>query len=208
MSHRVLVATRSFGSTSQGPWDVLAEANCEVVRADMSQKITEERLIELLQGADGAIVGVVPMTAQVIGQAPALKVISVHGVGYDHVDLEAARAHGVIVANCPGTNDQAVADLAIGLMLSLARHIPLADRELRGGIWGGHVGRELWSKTLGIVGLGRIGRGVAKRAAGFDMKVLAFDPYVTPEQAESAGVQLAGLNRVIAEADFRRSTRC
>ncbi len=202
MSHRVLVATRSFGSTSHKPWDVLAEAGCEIIRADMSQKVTEERLIDLLQGVEAAIVGVVPMTAHVIDASPSLKVVSMHGVGYDHVDLQAAKARGVIVANCPGANDQAVADLAIGLMLSAARHIPSADRDLRGGVWGGHVGTELWNKTLGLVGLGRIGRGVAKRALGFDVRVLAFDPYVTPELAGPAGVELATLDRVIAEADF------
>lgn len=202
MNHKVLVATRSFGSTSQKPWDVLAKAGCEIVRADMSQKITEERLIDLLSGVEGAIVGVVPMTARVINASPTLRVVSMHGVGYDYVDLEAARTRGVIVANCPGTNDQAVADLAIGLMLSAARRIPFADRDLRSGVWGGYIGTELWNKTLGLVGLGRIGRGVAKRALGFDVRVLAFDPYVTSEAARSVGAELAALDRVVAEADF------
>ncbi len=202
MSWRVLIATRSFGSTSQKPWDVLAQGDCEVIRADMSQKITEERLIELLQGIDGAIVGVVPMTARVLRAAPSLKVISAHGVGVDHIDVPAARSLGVVVANCPGTNDQAVAELALGLMLSVARLIPKADRDVRNHVWGTHTGTELWRKTLGLVGLGRIGRAVAKRAMGFDMRVIAFDPYVTEEQARPLGVTLTTLDAVVSEADF------
>jgi D-3-phosphoglycerate dehydrogenase len=202
MAYKVLIATRSFGSTSQKPWDMLAEAGCGLVQADMSQKMTEERLIELLADVDGAIVGVVPLTARVLENAPKLKVVSAHGVGVDHIDVEAAARHGVIVANCPGTNDQAVADLAIGLMIAIARKIPSVDRELRQGHWGRHGDSELWNKTLGLIGLGRIGRGVAKRALGFDMRVLAYDPYVSQEQVRPLDVRLTSFDEVIAASDF------
>lgn len=202
MDAKVLIATRSFGSTSQRPWEVLAEAGCETVRADMSQKMTEERLIELLSGVDGAIVGVVPLTARVLENAPQLKVVSAHGVGVDYIDLQAAARLGVIVANCPGANDQSVADLAIGLMVCIARQIPLADQDVRSGKWGRYEGCELWRKTLGLIGLGRVGRAVAKRAFGFDMQVLAYDPYVDEKHAEAMGVRMASLGEVIASADF------
>jgi len=202
MGAKILIATRSFGSTSRKPWQVLSEAGCETVRADMSQKMTEERLIELLEGVDGAIVGVVPMTARVLENAPGLKVVSAHGIGVDHIDLEAAVRLGVVVANCPGANNQAVADLAIGLMVSLARQIPLADQDVRAGKWGRYHGTELWNKTLGLIGLGRIGRAVAKRALGFEMQVLAYDPYVDEEQAQAIGVRMASFEEVIASADF------
>ncbi len=119
MSNKILVATRSFGSTSSKPWDVLDQEGCEIVKADMSQKITEERLIELLKGVDGAIIGVLPMTAHVIQNSPNLKVVSMHGVGVDHIDLTAAANSGVVIANCQGVNDQSVADLTIGLMISI-----------------------------------------------------------------------------------------
>jgi len=101
MTHRVLVATRSFGSTSQKPWDVLTEAGCDVKKADMKGEISEERLIDLLRDIDGAVVGVVPMTRHVLEASPRLKVVSMHGVGVDHIDLQAASQHGVVVANCP-----------------------------------------------------------------------------------------------------------
>lgn len=201
MSYKILVATRSFGSTSSKPWDVLNQAGCEIVKADMSQKMTEERLIELLQGVDGAIIGVVPMTAHVLENAPALKVVSMHGVGVDHIYLTAAARRGVVIANCPGTNDQSVADLTIGLMISIARNIPSLDGKVRRAGWGANVGNELWKKTIGLVGLGRIGRGVAKRALGFDMQVLAYDPYVKSGDVEQ-GISLVSFEEVLKEADY------
>lgn len=201
MSYKILVATRSFGSTSSKPWDVLNQAGCEIVKADMSQKMTEQRLIELLQGVDGAIIGVVPMTAHVLETAPALKVVSMHGVGVDHIDLTAAARRGVVIANCLGSNDQSVADLTIGLMISIARNIPSVDNKLRHGGWGAHAGNELWKKTIGLVGLGRIGRGVAKRALGFDMQVLAYDPYVRSGDV-AQGISLVSFDEVLKEADY------
>jgi len=202
MAYKILIATRSFGTTSEKPWQVLAEVDCEIIKADMSQKMTEERLIELLKGVDGAIVGVVPMTARVMQQSPQLKAVSMHGVGFDHIDTEAAAKQGIIVANCPGTNDQAVADLTIGLMIAIARKIPFVDQEMRNQIWRRHSGCELWRKTLGIIGFGRIGRDVTKRALGFDMKVVAYDPYVSRDQAEALDVTLIAFDEVIASADF------
>lgn len=203
MSHRVLVATRSFGSTSQKPWDVLANAGVEVVKADMKGELTEERLIEWLKDIDGAIVGVVPMTAQVMESSPRLKVVSMHGVGVDHIDLQAASRLGIVIANCPGANDQAVADLAIGLMIAVARNIPAADRALRDQQWGRYSGSELWGKILGLIGYGRIGRGVAKRALGFDMQVLVYDPYIQAGQVGLPDVHLTdSVQEVIRSADF------
>lgn len=164
--------------------------------------MSEDRLIELLKDVDGAIVGVVPVTARVLEQSPKLKVVSMHGVGVDHIDTEAALKYGIIVANCPGANDQAVADLTIGLMIAIARKIPFADQEIRNQIWARHSGCELWRKTLGIIGLGRIGRNVTKRALGFDMNVMAYDPYVSRNQADDLGIILTSFDEVIATADF------
>ena len=202
MIGKVLVATRSFGSTSQKPWDVLTEAGCEVVKADMKGEITAEHMIDLLKDINGAVVGVVPMTAQVLDNAPQLKVVSMHGVGVDHINLDAAERLGIVIANCPGTNDQAVADLALGLMIAAARQISAADGALRAGQWGKYSGSELWNKTLGLIGYGRIGRGVAKRALGFDMNVQVYDPYIHPDQVGLPGVKLTSLEDVITSADF------
>lgn len=202
MVQRVLVATRSFGSTSTKPWDELTAAGVEIKKADMTIEMTEARLMELLQNVDGAIIGVVPMTARVLESASNLKVVSMHGVGVDHVDLPAAARLGIVISNCPGTNDQAVADLTIGLMITTARNIPNVDRHVRQGGWGRHSGNELWNKTLGLIGMGRIGRGVSKRALGFDMQVIVYDPYVKQEQIDLPGVRLTSLEEVIKQADF------
>jgi D-3-phosphoglycerate dehydrogenase / 2-oxoglutarate reductase len=202
MKQRVLVATRSFGSTSHEPWKVLEEAGFEIVRADMSVPMTEKRLIEYLQGISGAIVGVVPLTELVMESAPELKVVSMHGVGVDHIDLNAAARLGIVISNCPGTNDQAVADLAIGLMIAAARKIPVANQDLRDGKWNRYSGNELWKKTLGLVGFGRIGRAVAKRALGFDMSILVYDPYIKPEIIDLPGVSLVIFEEVITQSDF------
>lgn len=202
MNFKVLIATRTFGSTSEQPWEILNEAGCELVLAEMSQELNEERLIEHLRGVDGAIIGNIQMSAYVLENAPSLKVISMHGVGVDHIDLEAASRQGIIIANCPGTNDQAVADLTLGLMIAVARNIPNVGHELHDGIWGRHTGSELWKKTLGLIGFGRIGRGVAKRALGFEMNILVFDPLLKPEQMDLPGVTLTSFEEVLKEADY------
>lgn len=202
MTQKVLIATRSFGSTSPKPGEILHKGGCDLVNADMSLEMTEERLIDLLKGAAAAIVGVVPMTAYVLAHAPDLKVVSVHGVGVDHIDLDAAARLGITIANCPGANAASVSDLTIGLMIAIARNIPGVERELRQGGWGRHQGSELFQKTLGIIGLGHIGSGVAKRAMGFDMKVLVHDPYVHSVPKELPEIQLVSIENLIRRADF------
>lgn len=131
MIYKILIASRSFGCTSQKPFDVLKQADCEIIQADISIKVTEERMVELLQNIDGVIIGVVPMTKYVLEHSPSLKVVSMHGVG--HIDLMATAQRGVVAANCQGVNDQSVADLTIGLMISIARDIPHVDKSVRGG---------------------------------------------------------------------------
>jgi len=202
MTPKVLIATRSFGSTSPEPGEILHKGGCDLVNADMSLEMTEERLIDLLKGVAAAIVGVVPMTAYVLENAPDLKVVSAHGVGVDHIDLDAAARLGITIANCPGANAASVSDLTIGLMIAIARNIPGVERKLRQGGWGRHQGSELFQKTLGIIGLGHIGSGVAKRAMGFDMKVLVDDPYVHSVPKELPEIQLVSIENLIRRADF------
>jgi D-3-phosphoglycerate dehydrogenase len=201
VAHKVVVATRSFGSTSDEPWDLLAENDCEVLRVDITGA-TEEELGQALREAEGFIVGGRPVSGELIAGAEKLKVISMHGVGFDHIDLEAAREHGVMIANCPEANFNSVADLTLGLMIAVAREIPRAIAALARGEWGRFVGVEVWKKTLGIVGLGRIGRAVAGRAAGFEMRILVHDPYVSTEGIERAGGQSVGFDELLDEADF------
>lgn len=198
---KVVVATRSFGSTSEKPWDVLARGGCEPVNVDVSE-ISDEALAEALEDADGLIVGGRPVTADIMARAPRLKVISMHGVGVDHIDLEAARTQGITVANCPHANFNGVADLTMGLILAVARRIPEASQALQRGEWGRFMGVEIWKKTLGLVGFGRVGRAVAGRAAGFQMRLLVCDPYVPDDEIEEAHGRAVSLDALTAEADF------
>ena len=158
-----------------------------------------------LSGADGLVVrSAVEVTSELLQSAPKLRVIGRAGVGVDNVDVEAATRRGIVVMNTPGANAVAVAELAIGLMLSLARHIPRADQTTRAGKWEKKSlqGTELRGKTLGIVGLGRIGAEVSRRAKSFGMQIIASDPYVAPALAQELGITLCSLEELYAQADY------
>jgi D-3-phosphoglycerate dehydrogenase len=137
----------------------------------------------------------------VIDAAPSLRVISRYGAGVDRVDIEAAKAKNIPVCNTPGANAQAVADLAVALILCAARKMPMLDRKTREGQWVRSTGIELYGKTLGILGLGAVGKGVARRAQGFSMRVLAYDPYINKEYAGENNIEVSGFDGVIKNAD-------
>jgi len=168
---------------------------------------TEEELIGLLQGIDGAIVSTDPFTARVIQAADRLKVISRTGVGYDAVDVPAATARGVIVTTTPGVNRHAVADWALALMLCCARKVPENLAEVRQGAWTRYEGMDLDGKTLGVVGLGTIGKEVAKRAKAFGMRLLAFDLVQDLPFAEGQRIVYVSLEDLLRQSDFV-SIRC
>ncbi|HEX4604960.1 MAG TPA: phosphoglycerate dehydrogenase [Candidatus Angelobacter sp.] len=158
-----------------------------------------------LPDADALIVrSAVDVNAQILRGARKLRVIGRAGVGVDNIDLEAATKAGIAVMNTPGANAVAVAEHTIALMLAMARHLCRADSTTRAGKWEKKSlqGTELRGKTLGIVGLGRIGMEVARRAQAFDMKVLAHDPFVSASLAREQGIQLAELDQVLGAADY------
>lgn len=144
------------------------------------------------------------MDAEAIAAAPALKVIARAGVGLDNVDIKSATTAGVMVVNAPTSNIVSAAELTIGHILSLARHIPAAAASLAGGAWkrSSFTGTELFEKTVGIIGLGRIGGLIAARLQAFDMRVVAYDPYVTSARAQQLGVELLSLDELLAQSDF------
>ena len=177
------------------------EADWTVVTHDQ----LTEGLSAALKDADALIVrSAVDVNAQVLRSAPKLRVIGRAGVGVDNIDLEAATKAGIAVMNTPGANAVAVAEHTIALMLALARHLCRADSTTRAGKWEKKSlqGTELRGKTLGIVGLGRIGIEVARRAQAFDMKVVAHDPFVSASVAREQGIALAELDQVYAHADY------
>src|SRR5579871_1153989 len=146
----------------------------------------------------------VQVTDAVLKQAPNLRVIGRAGVGVDNVDLPAATAAGVLVMNTPGGNAVSVAEHTIALMLSMARFIPQASASTKSGKWEKKkfMGTELRGKTLGIVGLGSIGREVVKRAAAFEMRIIATDPYVHSQTAKDVGVELVSLGALYEQSDY------
>ena len=186
--------------------DILLNAECTVVHRIYHPKRTTAELLEVIEEVrpQGIIAALDPFDAEVIaaGAAAGLRVIARTGVGYDTIDVEAATAHGVTVCTTPGTNEQSVADLTFALLLALARRVPYHDQMVREGqVWTRKFGPELWEKTIGIVGLGAIGRGVARRAAGFGMRVLAHDVVEDAAYARGAGIEYVGLDDLLRGSD-------
>jgi D-3-phosphoglycerate dehydrogenase len=163
---------------------------------------TEDELIQILEGIDGAIVSIDPFTRRVFESTDRLKVVARTGVGYDAIDVKAATDHGVAVCIAPGTNNVAVAEFAFATMISCARKLVENLEEVRRGGWARHQGVDLAGSTLGIVGLGSIGKELARRARGFDMRVIAYDPVQDQEFAERHQIAFASLDQLLRESDF------
>jgi len=164
-----------------------------------------EQLAHDLADADALVVrSATKVTAELIAAAPKLRAIARAGTGVDNVDVAAASARGIVVMNAPGANSVSVAELAVALVLALARHIPAADAAMKQGKWEKKkfLGEEVRDKTLGLVGLGRIGQEVARRAAAFGMKIIAHDPFVSEQTASHFDVRLVTLDDLFVQADY------
>jgi len=172
---------------------------------DVATGLNESALQERIADYDALIVrSKTRITASVIAAGTRLKVIGRAGIGVDNIDVDAATEHGIVVFNTPDENATTTAELAIGHLLSLSRHLPQADRSVRQGEWKPRdfVGAELSGKTIGIIGFGTIGRIVTRRCLAFRMRVLAFDPYVVPEVVQETGAEPVDLETLLAQADF------
>jgi D-3-phosphoglycerate dehydrogenase len=202
MSFKVLSTSPTFGFYVQEPVNYLKTRGSTVELIPQEKKLSQEELIQAIGDYDAAIVGVEKITASIIEAAKKLKVIAKHGAGVDNIDVKAASERGIVVTSAPGTNSDSVADLTMGLFLSLARRIPFADQSIRTGGWPRLVGFQLFQKVLGIIGLGDIGKRVAKRAAGFEMKVNAYDVFRDEAFAQKWGITYLPLDELLASADF------
>lgn len=199
--YKVLVTPRSFRSTPGEHWQRLKEAGVEVIESPSNKPLREKEIIKMVKDVDGMIVGLDEVTRHVIEQAKSLRIIAKYGAGLDNIDLETASKLGITVTYTPGVNAPSVADLALGLILALARHIVIHHTKLTEGALDRRRGREISGKTLGIIGLGGIGKEVVKRALGFDMRILAHDPYPDEDFIKDHGVELCTLERVLVESD-------
>ncbi len=189
--------------------DPLAEAGVAILRreaaVDARTGLAPDELRRILPGYDALIVrSETRVTPELLAAGTALRVVTRAGVGTDNIDVAAATERGIVVLNTPGPNAIAAAEHTLALTLALLRHIPSADASLKAGRWErkAFVGRELYRKTLGILGLGRIGREVATRARAFGMETLVYDPYVSPAAAEALGARALPLDDVLARAEI------
>ena len=199
---RVLITVPGFGRASAAPLERLTAAGCVVIPNPTGVRLTEDQVFGLVGDVEAIIAGTEPLTARVLAAAPRLRIIARRGVGFDAVDVEAATAKGIVVSTTVGVLSDAVADHAFGLLLAVARQIPLLDRTIKSGRWDRSPATDVHNKTLGIVGLGAIGRAVARRGAGFGMRLLSYE--IVPDRAAAAslGVTLCDLDTVLRDSDF------
>ena len=171
----------------------------------LKQRLSEAELLPLVKDVEAMVVrSETKITRKVIEAAPKLRVVGRAGVGVDNVDVEAATQRGIVVMNTPGGNTISTAELTFSMLMSLARKIPQANASMKAGEWNRKAfsGVELYNKTLGILGMGRIGTEVARRAIVFGMRVLAYDPYLTLSRANALQVELVELDEIFARCDF------
>ena len=197
----ILVTPRSFGAQAPDLRVELERRVREVRYNETGHSLKAAELRASLPGVDGLIAGLDEINASVFAAAPDLRVIARYGVGVSNVDLDAARSHHVVVTNTPGANSEAVAELAISFMFALARSVAQANQAVHGGFWKPAYGVEVAGRTLGLIGLGRIGHSVGRRALALGCRVVAFDPYV-PDTLPGAGIEMLSLAGVLGHADF------
>ncbi|MFV9511421.1 phosphoglycerate dehydrogenase [Tepidibacillus sp. LV47] len=177
----------------------------EDIELDIKTDLSPEELRNIIGEYDGLLVrSQTKVTKEILDAATNLQVIGRAGVGVDNIDVQAATERGIVVINAPDGNTISTAEHSFAMLIAMARWIPQAHQDLKQGIWNRkkYVGVELNRKTLGIIGMGRIGSEVAKRAKAFNMKVIAYDPYITKERAEKMGVILGTVEDVVKQADF------
>ena len=199
---KVLITPRSFGKYSGEFLDMLRKAGYTPVVNQGGQIFTKEQLKEQIAGCVGVIVGVDPLDAEVLACAPDLRAVSKYGVGTDNIDLAYCKDHGIPVTITQGANSNAVADYAFTLLCCCARRVTQIDRQCHERDWRKVMGLDICGKTIGILGLGAIGRGVARRAAGFSMQVKAYDVFWDASYAQANNIAYAQPQEIFSTCDF------
>ncbi|MBM3494903.1 MAG: hydroxyacid dehydrogenase [Armatimonadetes bacterium] len=200
MNWRVLGTSRAFWANAQEGIRALRDAGCEVVEPASFHKYSASELIELLRDCDASLASSESYTPEVFDACPKLKIVSRCGVGYDAVDVGAATRAGVVCTNTPGAMVDAVADFTVGLILMCARRMGELDALVHAGGWAEISGTLVYGKTLGLVGFGQIGRAVARRLAGFDMRILVHDPF--PGDDGGLTIERVSLAELLSASDF------
>jgi D-3-phosphoglycerate dehydrogenase len=199
---KVLITPAPLAGVEGPHLQVLREAGFEFAYPPVKHQLSEAELLEQLKGVSATLAGSEPYTPRVFKAHPQLRIVARCGVGYDAVNLEAATASGVAVAFAPGTNQESVAEHTFALILALAKNLISQHTGTRSGLWPRQANLPLRGRTLGIGGVGRIGKAVAVRGAAFGMKLLAYEPF--PDQAfvKQYGIGLVTMDRLLAESDY------
>ena len=198
----VLVTATSYGKNDPRLKSELEALVGKVTYNPTGKPLNSAQLAELLPGVDGYIAGLDQIDGAALEKADRLKVITRYGVGVDNVDFNVTRRKGIVVTNTPGANSVSVAELALALMLALARQISEADAAVHRGEWPRLNGVSIEGKIIGILGLGAIGKQLVLRLRGFNCRILAYDPFYEGNFAEENGVEMVPLKDVISQADF------
>ena len=199
---KILASPSSIGQIASTPFDLLEKHGYEVVKNPYGRKLTEEETIELAKDCVGIIAGVENLNAKVIDALPNLKCISRVGVGMDSVDIPHAESKGIKILNTPNGPTRAVAELTLGLTMSLLRKIPNAHYDLRNKVWKKQTGNLLFEKKVGILGLGRIGRMTAEMFRALGNQVAGYDLYPNEEWAKEYGVEVLTLKELLTSCDI------
>jgi D-3-phosphoglycerate dehydrogenase len=197
----VLVTTRSFGREVPEPMERLKREGIRILEWREGSGLSETDLVAKVAQADAWIVAFHPIGATLMDAAPRLRIIAKHGVGVDNIDIPAATARGIVVTTAPSANDQAVADLTMALLLALLRRIPEANASVKAGRWERFLGFGLNGKVMGVLGLGRIGQNVARRAKGFGVELVGADPAWPGDVAGEIGVRRVEPDQLLADSD-------
>ncbi|WP_127593091.1 phosphoglycerate dehydrogenase [Paenibacillus lautus] len=199
---KVLVTATNYSKLCADAKRLLESHGCEIIENRFGRPLTFEELKEVVGSVDGVIAGVDTWNEAIFKLAPQLQGIARFGVGVDNIDLDAARKYGIQVTNVPRGNANAVAELAIGLMISVRRHIPALDRSTKNGYWERFVGSELAGGTIGLLGFGNIAQLTAKKLKGFDVEIIAYDKYPDKAKASEYGVKMTTFENVLAHSDI------
>lgn len=199
---KILVTPRSFGKNNPALFKRLEDANLEIIRNESGRILSETEISKLLEPCAGIIVGVDPLNAKVLEHAPLLRAISKYGVGVDNIDLEYCKKKGISVSRTVGANSNAVADYAFALLLAAARKVCEINFRCHQKDWSKITGLDVYGKKLGIIGLGSIGKCVARRAAGFSMDIYAFDPQWDEDFAIMNSIKRSDIDTICQISDF------
>jgi len=200
--HKIIITTSSFAKNEPGLLDMFAEHGLQMFLNPFGRKLSEDEVSEIIvqQQPIGMVSGVESLTRQVLEKAKNLKVISRAGIGMDNVDLQAAKDLGIVVTNTPDAPTIPVAELTLGMILSLLRRIHVSDAGIRRGEWVRPMGNLLHGKTVGLIGCGRIGSYLARLLSSFECIILGYDPFIDIDKNDK--FSMVGLERILSDADI------